>query len=140
MAFGLYLALLGGGQDATVARAAAFVFVVAANLGAAAVLAGAGAVGEGRQRMAFAAIAGIATTGVAAALTVAAAGRLGSGPRPMDGPVRQPPEETAFTTQTREKSSGLPSVVKPRARAKPSMRSFSRATLPHTSRRSREAA
>ncbi|HEY0650515.1 HAD-IC family P-type ATPase [Phenylobacterium sp.] len=69
-AFGLYLALLRGGQDATAARAAAFVFVVAANLGAAAVLAGAGTRGEGRQRMAFAAIAGLAAAGVAAALTV----------------------------------------------------------------------
>jgi P-type Ca2+ transporter type 2C len=69
-AFGLYVALLRGGQDASASRAAAFVFLVAANLGAAAVLAGAGTRGEGRQRGAFVAIAGLAATGVAAALAV----------------------------------------------------------------------
>ncbi|TAJ69821.1 MAG: HAD family hydrolase [Phenylobacterium sp.] len=68
--FGLYLALLRSGQDASAARAAAFVFVVAANLGAAAVLAGAGPRGEAHQRMAFAAIAGLAAAGVTAALAV----------------------------------------------------------------------
>lgn len=69
-AFGLYLALLGRGHDPSAARAAAFVFVIGANLGAAAVLAGGRAVVVGRQGLAFVAIAGLAATGVAAALTV----------------------------------------------------------------------
>lgn len=69
-AFGLYLALFRSGQHPSTARAAAFAFLVAANLGAAAVLAGAAAASERQQRLAFSAIAGLAMAGVTAALAV----------------------------------------------------------------------
>ncbi|WP_293680997.1 HAD-IC family P-type ATPase [uncultured Phenylobacterium sp.] len=70
----LDLALLNAGHDASVARAAAFVFVVATNLGVAAVIAGAWI--DGRQRLIFAAIAGLAVAAVAAALLVPLLARL----------------------------------------------------------------
>jgi len=69
-AFGLHLALLEQGQPESIARASAFVFLVAANLGVAAVLALAGRARDGRQRLAFAGIVALAGAAVAAALTV----------------------------------------------------------------------
>ena len=70
-AFGAHVALLGAGLDPSASRAAAFLFLVAANLGVASVLAAAGRAADGRQRLAFAAIAALAGGGVIAALLVA---------------------------------------------------------------------
>jgi len=75
-AFGLHLALLAQEQPQSIARALAFVFLVAANLGVAGVLALAGRAGDGRQRLAFAAIVALATAAVLAALTVPQLARL----------------------------------------------------------------
>lgn len=69
-AFGLYVLLWRGGQDASVARAGAFVFVVAANLGAAAILSGALTRGDMRQSLAFVGLASLAGAAVVAALAL----------------------------------------------------------------------
>jgi len=69
-AYGAHLALLAAGLAPSAARAAAFVFLIAANLGLASVLAAAGRTADAPQRAAFAAIAALASGGVLAALLV----------------------------------------------------------------------
>ena len=69
-AYGAHLASLGAGLAPSAARASAFVFLVTANLGVAAVLAAAGRAADTRQRLAFGAIATLAAAGVLAAMMV----------------------------------------------------------------------
>jgi Ca2+-transporting ATPase len=67
-AYGAHLALLRAGVPASAARAAAFTFLVCANLGLAAVLAAAGRAADRAQRRAFAGIAVLASAGLLGAL------------------------------------------------------------------------
>jgi len=69
VAYAMHLALIGMGLEPSAARAAAFVALVAANLGVAAVMAGAGRAADPAQRLAFAGIAALAATGLVAAIT-----------------------------------------------------------------------